>query len=139
MADGGGFSPDEVIALLASHTAHADHVDATLSFFLEVLLKGVGIPGTPNNSGEALSPLPVTQGVDGNTFVTPGQHARGSFINEQEKMSSTFKAAMAKRAIIGNERSELVDCSEAAPEPVPASGKPAHCLVEDRADHVGCG
>jgi cytochrome c peroxidase len=65
--DGGGFTPDEVIALLASHSvARADHVDETVpaapfdstpftfdsQFFVEVLLKGVGFPGTTNNTGE---------------------------------------------------------------------------------------
>jgi manganese peroxidase len=64
MADGGEFTPDEIIVLLASHTiARADHVDATLSaapftfdmqIFLEVLLKGVGVPGTANNTGMIL-------------------------------------------------------------------------------------
>ena len=75
MSDG-GFTPAELIHLLASHTiARADHVDPTkqavpfdttpftfdTQIFLEVLLKGTGFPGSPNNTGEALSPLP-TQG-----------------------------------------------------------------------------
>lgn len=65
-ADGGGFKPHEIIALLASHSiARADHVEPTLKavpfdttpftfdtqFFLEVLLKGVGFPGTGGNPG----------------------------------------------------------------------------------------
>ena len=72
MADG-GFSPAELIHLLASHTiARSDHVDPTIQavpfdttpftfdtqIFLEVLLKGVGFPGTANNTGEVESPLP---------------------------------------------------------------------------------
>ncbi|KAF8518780.1 substrate-free manganese peroxidase [Gautieria morchelliformis] len=150
MADGGGFSPEDVVALLASHTiARADHVDATLDaapfdstpftfdtqIFLEVLLKGIGVPGTPNNTGEALSPLPLTQGVDVGEIRLQSDFALArdartactwqGFVNEQEKMSSAFKAVMARLAIIGNERSKLIDCSEAVPEPVPASGKPA--------------
>ncbi len=75
MADA-GFSPQELIHLLASHTvARADHVDPTIQavpfdstpftfdtqIFLEVLLKGTGFPGTANNTGEVESPLP-TQG-----------------------------------------------------------------------------
>lgn len=66
-ADGGGFTTDEIVALLASHSiARADHVDPTLDaapfdttpftfdtqFFLETLLEGVGFPGTNNNTGE---------------------------------------------------------------------------------------
>lgn len=76
-ADGGGFTPDEIIALLASHSiARADHVDPTINaspfdstpftfdtqVFLEVLLKGVGFPGTANNTGKypymLVTPLP---------------------------------------------------------------------------------
>jgi len=64
--DAGNISPAEVVALLSSHSiANADHVDQSLSavpfdstqntfdtqFFLEVLLKGIGFPGTANNSG----------------------------------------------------------------------------------------
>jgi manganese peroxidase len=65
MADGGDFTPDEVIALLASHSvARSDHVvagsiqvpfDSTpftfdTQIFVEVLLNGTGFPGngSPN-------------------------------------------------------------------------------------------
>jgi len=76
-ADAGGFSSDEVVALLASHTvARSDHVDPTLKavpfdstpftfdtqFFLETQLRGVGFPGSGGNSGEAESPLPQGSG-----------------------------------------------------------------------------
>lgn len=75
-ADGGGFTPTEIVNLLVSHTvARADHVDPTLDaapfdstpfdfdtqVFLEVLLKGTGFPGTTNNTGELESPLPLGQ------------------------------------------------------------------------------
>jgi cytochrome c peroxidase len=33
-------------------------------FFLEVLLKGTGFPGSSNNVGEVMSPLPLTSGND---------------------------------------------------------------------------
>lgn len=64
--DAGRFSPDEVVALLASHSvARADHVDPKLDaapfdstpftfdtqFYLEVLLNGTGFPGGSNNIG----------------------------------------------------------------------------------------
>ena len=66
MEDGGNFSPTEVVELLVSHTiARSDHIDPTIQqvpfdttpftfdtqVFLEVMLKGVGFPGTPNNTG----------------------------------------------------------------------------------------
>ena len=68
-----GFTPEELIHLLASHSiARADHVDPTLEavpfdstpftfdtqIFLEVLLLGVGFPGTDDNAGEVASPIP---------------------------------------------------------------------------------
>lgn len=72
MEDGGGFTPAELVALLASHSiARSDHIDPTIQtvpfdstpftfdtqIFLEVLLKGVGFPGSPNNTGKILSTL----------------------------------------------------------------------------------
>ena len=74
MADA-GFSPEELVHLLASHSvARADHVDPTIQavpfdstpftfdsqIFLEVLLKGVGVPFGVNNTdgAEVDSPLP---------------------------------------------------------------------------------
>ncbi|KIJ44687.1 class II peroxidase [Sphaerobolus stellatus SS14] len=150
MADGGGFTPDEVIALLASHSiARADHVDPTLDaapfdstpfdfdtqIFVEVLLRGVGFPGTGGNQGEAESPLPVTSGEDvgelrllsDQTFARDSRTACTwqGFVNQQEKMANAFQAAMAKLAVIGQDKSSLIDCSEVVPIPVPSSGKPA--------------
>jgi len=73
MADGGGFSPAEVVALLDSHTImRSDKVDPAISavpfesapftfdsqIFFEVLLKGTGFSGTGNDTGEVVSPLP---------------------------------------------------------------------------------
>lgn len=68
-ASAGAISPADVVALLSSHSiANADHVDPTLQgvpfdstqntfdtqVFLEVLLKGIGFPGTTNNTGKHL-------------------------------------------------------------------------------------
>ncbi|KAG6862344.1 hypothetical protein C0995_016042 [Termitomyces sp. Mi166 len=67
-----GFSPKELVALLASHSvAAADHVDPTIpgtpldstpsafdtQFFIEVQLRGTLFPGTGGNQGEVESPL----------------------------------------------------------------------------------
>ncbi|KIJ56361.1 class II peroxidase [Sphaerobolus stellatus SS14] len=148
--DGGGFTPDEIIALLASHTiARADHVDPTLDaapfdstpftfdtqVFLEVLLKGTGFPGLGNNTGEVMSPLPVTSDKDVGELRLQSDFALArhpvtactwqGFVNEQEKMASAFKAAMAKLAVNGQDTRHFVDCSEVIPTPVPAVKKPA--------------
>ncbi|KAF8527344.1 manganese peroxidase isozyme 3 [Gautieria morchelliformis] len=150
MADGGNFSPDEVIALLSSHTiARSDHIDPNITkapfdttpftfdtqIFLEVLLKGVGFPGSANNTGEVESPLPLTVGADIGEMRLQSDFAFAhdsrtactwqGFVDEQQAMANAFKNAMAKMAIIGNQRSALVDCSDVVPQPVPASGKHA--------------
>ncbi|KAF8511928.1 heme peroxidase [Gautieria morchelliformis] len=146
MNDGGNFSPDEVVALLASHSiARSDHVDPSIEavpfdstpftfdtqIFVEVLLKGTGFPGMPNNTGDALSPLPLGSGVNVGEMRLQSDFliARDprtactwqGFVNEQEKMTNAFRDAMAKLAVIGQNPSQLVDCSEVILDPIPAS------------------
>lgn len=43
-------------------------------------------------------------------------------------MSEAFKKAMAKLAVIGQDRSKLVDCSEVVPRPRAASRAPARYI-----------
>ncbi|KIJ56380.1 class II peroxidase [Sphaerobolus stellatus SS14] len=158
-ADGGGFTPPEIIALLASHTiARADHVDATLDaapfdstpfdfdtqVFLEVLLKGTGFPGTGNNSGEVMSPLPLGSGKNVGELRLQSDFALArhpatactwqSFINEQELMSASFKAAMAKLAVVGQDTRRMIDCSEVVPLPKPATRKASFPATKTRKD-----
>jgi manganese peroxidase len=47
------------------------------------------------------------------------------FVNEQEFMMSSFKAAMSKLAILGHNRNNLIDCSDVVPVPKPPVNKPA--------------
>jgi manganese peroxidase len=69
MDDAANFTPQEVVALLAAHTiARANHIDPAITavpfdttpftfdtqIFLEVLLEGIGFPGTANNTGKML-------------------------------------------------------------------------------------
>jgi len=145
-ADAAGFSSNEVVALLASHSvARADHVDPNLSaapfdttpftfdtqFFLETLLQGVGFPGSTNNSGEVASPLPNTSGDEvgelrlqsDQSFAQDSRTAClwQSFITDQSAMASQFRAAMIKLATVGQDVSSLVDCTEALPAVVTTS------------------
>jgi len=135
---------------LASHTiARADHVDPNLSavpfdstpftfdtqFFLETLLKGTGFPGSGNNTGEVMSPLPQGSGdnVGELRLQSDSAFARDSrtsctwqsFINNQQLMASRFQAAMKKLAILGHLRSTLIDCSEVVPDNIGPVTKPA--------------
>ncbi|KAJ7085123.1 manganese peroxidase [Mycena belliarum] len=149
-ADGGNFSPFEVISLLASHTvARADKVDETIDaapfdstpfdfdtqVFLEVLLKGTGFPGAGNNTGEVLSPLPLGSGNDTGELRLQSDFALArdartacfwqGFVGEQDFMARSFRAAMAKLAILGSRRADLVDCSDVVPPTVRTPPKPA--------------
>ncbi|KAJ6619023.1 manganese peroxidase [Mycena sp. CBHHK59/15] len=148
--DAGNFSPFEVISLLASHSvARADKVDETIDaapfdstpfdfdtqIFLEVLLKGTGFPGTVNNTGEVMSPLPKSSGNDTgelrlqSDFVLARDPRTAcfwqAFVGEQEFMAASFKAAMSKLAVLGHKRSSLMDCSDVVPPTVKAPVKRA--------------
>ncbi|TDL25932.1 manganese peroxidase 2 [Rickenella mellea] len=144
MADA-GFSSNDLVHLLASHTiARSDHVDPTIQhvpfdttpftfdtqFFLEVLLRGTGVPGTFGNVGEALSPLPFQGEMRLQSDFAIARDSRTacewqSMINNQQLMESNFRNAMAKMAVTGQNVNRLIDCSEAVPVPVPAVRKPA--------------
>lgn len=109
MADG-GFTPDELIHLLASHSiARSDTIDPTIQavpfdttpftfdtqVFLEVLLKGTGFPGTANNTGEVASPLPASGEMRLQSDFALARDPRTactwqSFVNNQKLMSDSF-------------------------------------------------
>lgn len=103
--------------------------------FLEVLLKGVGFPGTASNTGEVESPLPLGSGNDTGEMRLQSDFALArdsrtacfwqGFVNEQDFMASSFKAAMSKMAILGHNRADLIDCSDVVPATVGAVTKPA--------------
>jgi len=149
-ADAGNFSPFEVVSLLAAHSiARADKVDPTIDaapfdstpftfdtqVFLEVLLKGVGFPGLPNNVGEVSSPLPLGKGNDTGEMRLQSDFALArdprttcfwqGFVNKQDFMAASFKAAMAKLAVLGQDRNKLIDCSDVVPATVQAHVNPA--------------
>nr|AFK91531.1 manganese peroxidase 3 [Cerrena unicolor]AFK91532.1 manganese peroxidase 3 [Cerrena unicolor] len=136
-----GFSSDEVVALLASHTiAAADHVDETIpgtpfdstpnvfdsQFFIETQLKGTLFPGTAGNQGEALSPLhgEIRLQSDGDLARDSRTACEWqSFVNNQSKLQRAFKAAMAKLAVTGQDTRKLIDCSDVIPVPKALTGK----------------
>nr|WCB70288.1 manganese peroxidase MnP3 [Trametes hirsuta] len=138
--DAAGFTPEEVVALLASHTvAAADEVDPTIpgtpfdstpeifdtQFFIETQLRGTGFPGTAGNQGEVLSPLKGEMRLQSDSELARDARTAcewQSMVNNQAKMSSAFKAAMAKLAVIGQDVRKMVDCSEVIPHPPPAQG-----------------
>ncbi|TFY83704.1 hypothetical protein EWM64_g310 [Hericium alpestre] len=135
-----GFSPAEVVALLSSHTvAAADHVDPTIpgtpfdstpfvfdtQFFIETQLRGTLFPGTGGNQGEVESPLRGEIRLQSDSELARDSRTAclwQGFVNEQAKMQSAFKAAMAKMAVLGHNVDDMVDCSEVIPSMKPVTG-----------------
>ena len=93
------------------------------------MLKGVGFPGATNNSGEVSSPLPKGSGNDTGEMRLQSDFALArdprtacfwqGFVNQQEFMAQSFKSAFAKLATLGQNRNNLIDCSDVVPVPKP--------------------
>ncbi|KLO11720.1 manganese peroxidase 1 [Schizopora paradoxa] len=140
-----GFTPQELVALLVSHTvARSDTLIANRSavpfdstpftfdsqVFLEVLLKGT--KSLPPSAGEAPAQVPNALAAQGemrlqSDFAIAHDPETActwqDMINDQELMMSSFKSAMAKLAVTGQDTYDFVDCSEAVPIPQPAVNK----------------
>ncbi|KAI9461299.1 manganese peroxidase 1 [Lactarius psammicola] len=147
-----GFSPAEVVALLASHSiAAADEVDTTIpgtpfdstpgtfdtQVFVEVLLKGTLFPGTGPNPGEVESPLRGEMRLQSDFAIARDPRTAclwQSNVNQQSHMNSAFSAAMAKLSVLGQNTRNLVDCSDVIPVPKPFTGSahlPAGSTLQD--------
>ncbi|THU92888.1 manganese peroxidase 2 [Dendrothele bispora CBS 962.96] len=136
------FSPDEVVALLASHTvAAADKVDPTIpgtpfdstpsifdsQFFVETRLKGILFPGTAGNQGEALSPLAGEMRLQSDELLARDSRTAclwQTFITNHNLMRDSFGTALFKQSLIGQDQSQLIDCSEVIPVPKDVTDSP---------------
>ncbi|KAI0796438.1 manganese peroxidase 1 [Irpex lacteus] len=130
-----GFSPSEVVDLLASHSVAAqDHVDASIpgtpfdstpstfdaQFFVETLLKGTLFPGNGSNQGEVQSPLHGEFRLQSDFELARDPRTAcewQSFITDHNSMVRKFEAAMAKLAVLGHDPRTLIDCSDVIPQP----------------------
>ncbi|VDB85017.1 unnamed protein product [Peniophora sp. CBMAI 1063] len=135
MDDGGSFTPAEVVALISAHSVGAsDNVDPTIprtpfdstpnrfdtQFFVETQLRGTLFPGSGPNEGEVQSPLRGEIRLQSDhDFARDSRTACfwQANANQQNHMTSTFAAAMAKLNILGQDASTLVDCSDVIPTP----------------------
>ncbi|KAJ6532871.1 versatile peroxidase VPS1 [Mycena vulgaris] len=156
-----GFSPNEIVDLLASHTVAAqDHVDPDpliqgtpfdstpgvfdTQFFIETLLVGTAFPGNGSaaNQGEVASPLAGEFRLQSDFELARDPRTAcewQSFTNNQKLMATKFRAAMAKMAILGQDRNLLTDCSEVIPTPKPVSDSPTLPAGKTLADiQVSC-
>lgn len=131
-----GFSPQEAIALLSSHTvAAADVVDPSIpgtpfdstvgtfdtQVFLEVLLKGTLFPGADGaNVGEVESAIPGEMRLQSDSVLARDPRTAcfwQAMVNNQQGMMAQFKAAMAKMQVLGQDVSKMIDCSDVIPVP----------------------
>ncbi|KAI0672332.1 manganese-repressed peroxidase [Trametes maxima] len=139
-----GFSAAEVVDLLASHSVAAqEHLDTTIvgspldstpsvfdaQFFVETLLNGTAFPGDSSSGfAEEKSPL-----VGEFRMTSDAELARDSrtacewqsFVTDQALMVSKFEAVMAKLAVLGQDSSTLIDCSDVIPKPKAAASNVA--------------
>ncbi|TFK35411.1 manganese peroxidase 1 [Crucibulum laeve] len=135
-----GFAPPEIVALLSSHTiAAADVVDVTIpgtpfdstvgtfdtQVFLEVLLKGKSFPGNGSQPGEVLSPLRGEMRLQSDFELSQDPRTAclwQAMVNDQTRMQTQFKAAMAKLQVLGQDVKRMVDCSDVVPVPATFKG-----------------
>jgi hypothetical protein len=144
MADA-GFTPAEVVALLASHSiAGADDIDPTLrgvpfdstpslfdtQFFVETQLRGTFFPGTGGNQGEVESPMAGELRLQSDSELARDPATACLWqanVNNQAGMALSFQQAFAKMQVTGQDVSKMVDCSDVIPIPpsLPASAAQA--------------
>ncbi|KAJ7879825.1 Mn peroxidase MNP3 [Mycena leptocephala] len=144
MADAGGFTPAEVVALLASHSiAGADDVDPTIpgtpfdstpslfdtQIFIEVQLKGTQFPGADPGQGEVESAVAGEMRLQSDHLIArdPATScAWQSFAGNLPAIQSAFAKAFNKMSIIGHNPANLIDCSDVIPAapPLPANAGP---------------
>ncbi|ETW80401.1 low redox class II peroxidase [Heterobasidion irregulare TC 32-1] len=126
-----GFTPNEVVALLASHTmATSKEVDETIAalpfdstpatfdtqFYLESLLNGTMYPGADGkNFGQEMSPFGGVIRITSDYLLARDSRTACQWqgmIKNQSRMQSAFKAAMKKLSLVGQNELSLIDCSE---------------------------
>jgi cytochrome c peroxidase len=136
----GGFTPQEVIALLSSHSiAGADTVDPTIEgvpfdstpsvfdtqIFIEVQLRGTLFPGTGGNQGEVESAIQGTLRLQSDSDFARDSATNciwQSFVNNPTQMREQFGAAVFKLSLLGQNAADLTDCSSVIPAPPPFTG-----------------
>ncbi|KAK7013749.1 peroxidase [Favolaschia claudopus] len=133
MADAGGFSPTDVVALLASHSvAGADTIDPTIpgtpfdstpsvfdtQLFIEVQLRGTLFPGSQPGQGEVMSAVAGEMRLQSDALIArdPATNcAWQSFAGDLPAVQSAFAKAFNVMSVIGHNPDDLIDCSDVIP------------------------
>ncbi|KAK7455181.1 hypothetical protein VKT23_011052 [Stygiomarasmius scandens] len=149
-----GFSPEEVVALLSSHSVaaqdtiepdiHGSPFDSTpdtfdTQFFVETLLKGSIAPaGSINQGPEVLSPIDGELRLQSDFALARDQRTTcewQSLVNDHKTMVTKFENAMLKLSILGHNQDDLIDCSDVIPAPdgtnIPDATFPPTFTIDD--------
>ncbi|KAK0431562.1 manganese peroxidase 1 precursor [Armillaria borealis] len=97
--------------------------------FIEVQLRGTQFPGTGGNHGEVMSPLAGEMRLQSDHTLSTDSRTDciwQSFANNPALMRSEFKSAMLKLSTLGQDLTQMVDCSEVIPQPLAASAHGPH-------------
>ncbi|KAF8904625.1 heme peroxidase [Mucidula mucida] len=89
-------------------------------FYVETLLKGTAFPGDGRDAGGVESPLAGEFRLTSDFELARDKRTSCEWqtqIADHNKMMNNFKKAMAKMAILGHDRKDLIDCSEVIPVP----------------------
>lgn len=139
-----GFSPQEVVALLSSHSiAGADTVDTSIpgtpfdstpsvydtNIFIDVLLKGflLPVPGKTIHQGEVLSAINGTMRLQSDSDIARDPRTAcfwQALATDQKSMASQFGAAVFKLSLLGQNAYDLTDCSSVIPDAIPLKDVP---------------
>ncbi|KIJ38788.1 class II peroxidase, partial [Sphaerobolus stellatus SS14] len=88
-------------------------------------LRGTGFPGTGSHQGEVASPLKGMMRLQTDHLLARDSATNcewQSFINDQEKLQESSGFAMSVLAVMGQDTTNFVDCTEAVPVPLPFTG-----------------
>ncbi|KAJ7769208.1 manganese peroxidase [Mycena maculata] len=148
-----GFTPAEVVALLASHSiAGADDIDPTIQgvpfdstpsvfdtqFFVETQLRGTLFPGTGGNQGEVESPIAGELRLQSDSELARDSATACLWqanVNNQAQMALNFQQAYIKMQNLGQDVSAMVDCSDVIPTPPPISASAAQAFFPPTLSH----
>lgn len=137
MQDALGFTPVETVWALAAHSiGSASDVDPSIprtpfdstpgifdaQFFVETQLRGTLFPGKGGIQGEVESPMKGEIRLQSDHLMARDSRSScewQSFVTDHAKLQNRFQFAMETIAVVGQDTTNMVDCSEVIPQPHP--------------------
>ncbi|KAK0195813.1 manganese peroxidase 1 precursor [Armillaria mellea] len=106
---------DSVTSIIASTPFDSTPEIFDTQIFIEVQLQGTLFPGTDDNQGEVESPLAGEMRLQSDASLSTDSRTAciwQSFVDNQALMQSEFKSAMIKLSTLGQDLTQMVDCTE---------------------------